>query len=193
MQELRRYVYFQCLPKLEERFGASVPGLSRSFEEVFEDLEPEAVLRGWVEPTPPLPADLDNSDEKWLIEDIINDSILMSKGLLRSEIAETNASGVEQLRISPLTARLTLESLQSALRWVRYAIDELKKVRAKKYTGRDAADSVPEVSALLDHLDVAMEILHSLTHQSRSMWYMIQGSAVMDACTKMVRICVQII
>ncbi|KAG9024176.1 hypothetical protein FRB95_011972 [Tulasnella sp. JGI-2019a] len=62
MKNLKRYIYFQCLPKLEERFFATVPGLEgRTFKNVFDELTPEIVMEKWKVPTTLRKTQLENA------------------------------------------------------------------------------------------------------------------------------------
>lgn len=188
MRNLKRYTYFHCLAKLENRLSASVPQLrGGTLEGLIQHISLDAIINRWTEPTSKLPGDLELKDETWLIDEILAQCSDSAQPQTREKIANEVDGGIKQLTLEDWTAGFTFETLQTTLKRVRNCVSELTEIKGKTDTAVAVA-SAPRVEVLLDALTAGMETLSWLTHQSRCLWYAIEGSVVREAFAGSVRL-----
>ncbi|KAG8981753.1 hypothetical protein FRB94_008598 [Tulasnella sp. JGI-2019a] len=128
MKNVKRYIYFQCLPNVKKRFFAAIPGLQgKSFESVFNSLEPELFDKQWKVPTEKLPGEqLEKRDERWLIEAMLTEINAHGDGITEDEIPREYNGEAEQLVPSTWAAGYVFLILQGALQDIRTSIEELE-------------------------------------------------------------------
>ncbi|KAG9021640.1 hypothetical protein FRB95_001719 [Tulasnella sp. JGI-2019a] len=186
MKNLKRYVYFQCLPKLEERFSASIPGCQKraTFENVFNQLSQDAIIQGWSPPESELPNNIERRNEAWLITAISKQNRNAGSKISTHDIPKQSChNGAEQLKLSAWSAGVAFYLLRATLQNIRTSIDDIKTIKKENKGPNDAENLVPEVERLLDTLSQQMNRLYMLTHHSRLIWYMIKSSGVENAFT----------
>ncbi|KAG8978948.1 hypothetical protein FRB94_012024 [Tulasnella sp. JGI-2019a] len=174
IKNLRRYIYFQCIPKIKERLFASVPGLGgQTFESVFRQLSSSKITKGWRPPTSDLPEKIENCDETWLINAILREH---GEGATIDKIPQVHPNGVVRIQPEDKPAGITYFFLQDSLMSIRTCIDDIE--RMKEEPEEEANVLVPKMELLLDKLSRKMETLYLLTHHSRLLWYVIESSIV---------------
>ncbi|KAG9027119.1 hypothetical protein FRB95_008116 [Tulasnella sp. JGI-2019a] len=158
MTNLKRYAYFQCLSKIEERLSTPVPGLKGAkFESVFARLSDEAVRQEWTTPGSTLPKNIERRDEAWLVTIFLNQARKARADITREHIPRKIApKGGEQLEFSAWSASLAFIVLQTTLRGIRASIGALKSLKRGRKEPEDVKKLVLEVEEHLDLLSQHM-------------------------------------
>lgn len=161
---LRCYVYWQCLPKIQERLDCRIPGSSQLFKDFFSQISPDDfpsdLKLSERDPDNELDGRFLRQDEEWILDyeaDLYPDN--------RRLESTRDDKGIQHIRLDVASAKVILQFFQGTLKRINEGVLRLIGPRTK---GAGAGTPVQEIHELLSQLDIAFIDLRAFTNRSPS-------------------------